>query len=271
MKVFSLGTFKELILRIAEDKKTRLVLALDVSVSLDRTNRDKWNRLKQDLLSRALKILEATSDFLVAVKVNRHLVLPLGLYDLLPILIDEAKEDGLLLIMDAKLNDIGYSNWWIAHHYFNAGFDAIIANPFVGWKGGLDVVFEEAKKRKKGVLLLCYMSHPGAREGYGQYVIIDKNDQRVTRQYIIFAKRALEWSADGVIVGATAPEIISEVKSIVSNECLIFSPGIGAQGGDPRTALGAGADFLIVGRRIYMAQDPRKEAKRLYMEIAALC
>jgi len=42
----------------------------------------------------------------------------------------------MLAIMDAKVNDIGNTNQVIAEYYFSAGFDAIIANPFVvGMKG----------------------------------------------------------------------------------------------------------------------------------------
>ncbi len=54
--------------------------------------------------------------------------------------------EGLLAIMDAKVNDIGNTNQIIADYYFAAGFDAIIANPFVGWEEGLKPLFETSKK-----------------------------------------------------------------------------------------------------------------------------
>ena len=41
----------------------------------------------------------------------------------------------------------------------------------------------------------------------------------------------------------------------------IISPGVGAQGGDPRAAIAAGADMVIVGRAIYQADDPGSEAR----------
>ena len=44
----------------------------------------------------------------------------------------------------------------------------------------------------------------------------------------------------------------------------ILSPGVGPQGGGPDTAVEAGADFVIVGRAIYQAEEPKEEVKRIY-------
>ena len=69
-------------------------------------------------------------------------------------------------IMDAKLNDVGHTNEFMTHSFFDIGFDAIIASPIVGWENGLDTVFAEANSRGKGVMLLVYMSNPGAEAFY---------------------------------------------------------------------------------------------------------
>ncbi len=155
----------------------------------------------------------------------------------------------MLAIMDAKVNDIGNTNQIIAEYYFAAGFDAIIANPFVGWEEGLKPLFEVSKKLNRGVILLTYMSHKGASEGYGQ-TIIDAQTGEKTLQYISFARKALMWGADGVVVGATVPQKIAEVKQILQDKVDIYSPGVGAQGGAAETAIKAGASYLIVGREI---------------------
>jgi orotidine-5'-phosphate decarboxylase len=42
----------------------------------------------------------------------------------------------------------------------------------------------------------------------------------------------------------------------------IFSPGVGAQGGDPKQAIAAGSDYLIIGRSIYAEGNPSVAAKR---------
>jgi orotidine-5'-phosphate decarboxylase len=163
--------------------------------------------------------------------------------------------------MDAKVNDIGATNQVIADYYFAAGFDAIIANPFVGWDEGLKPLFDVAKRLERGVILLTYMSHKGASEGYGQTIINPAVEK--TPQYLSFAKKALEWGADGVVVGATYPEKIAEVKQIVGGNVAIFSPGVGAQGGAAETALKAGASYIIVGREITLSDNPEQAAHKL--------
>jgi orotidine-5'-phosphate decarboxylase len=165
----------------------------------------------------------------------------------------------MLAIMDAKVNDIGNTNQVIAEYYFAAGFDAIIANPFVGWEEGMKPLFEVAKRSNRGVILLTYMSHRGAIEGYGQNTTDAETGAKIP-QYVAFARRALAWGADGVVVGATVPQKIAEVKTILQDKVDIYSPGVGAQGGAAETAIKAGADYLIVGREIANSPDPEKSA-----------
>jgi len=206
--------------------------------------------------------LEKVHPYICALKVNRQLVLPLGLFNGLQGILKLAQEKGLPTIMDCKINDVGYTNRAIAQYYFKAGFDAVTANPFVGWDEGLQPVFELAKSKRRGVILLVYMSHRGAQEGYGQ-TIRDLKTKSLVPQYVAFAKKALEWKADGAVVGATYPEKIREIRSILEDYVPIFSPGVGAQGGDIKTTLKAGSRYLIVGRAITLAADPTETARSI--------
>jgi orotidine-5'-phosphate decarboxylase len=113
------------------------------------------------------------------------------------------------------------------------------------------------------------MSHKGACEGYGQ-TIIDAQTGEKTLQYISFAKKALMWGADGVVVGATVPQKIAEVKQILHDKVDIYSPGVGAQGGAAETAIKAGASYLIVGREITNSIDPAAAARSLCESIKGL-
>ena len=85
--------------------------------------------------------------------------------------------------------------------------------------------------------------------------------------YKIFAKRARNWDADGVIVGATYPEIIREVKKILGEEIPIISPGVGAQGASARNAIDAGSSYIIAARSICNAEDPAAAARSLVEEM----
>ena len=239
----------------AKSKNSQIVLALDFPYEAAE-NRDK-------VLVKAQKILKAVHPYICAVKINHHLVLPLGTFDGVQQLVEKIRGQGLLAIMDAKVNDIGATNQVIAEYYFAAGFDAIIANPFVGWEEGLKPLFEVSKRLNRGVILLTYMSHKGASEGYGQTIIDAETGEKIL-QYVSFARKALKWGADGVVVGATYPEKIAEIKQILGAKIPIYSPGVGAQGGAAETALKAGASYLIVGREITLSVDPAQAARTLY-------
>jgi orotidine-5'-phosphate decarboxylase len=247
-------SFKAKMEEAAKNKESRVVLALDFPF--------RSPEKREDLLAKAQDVLEAVQPYVCAVKINHHLVLPLGTFDGVQRLVTRIHEKGLLAIMDCKANDIGATNQVIAEYYYAAGFDALIANPFVGWEEGLKPIFGIARKLQRGVILLAYMSHKGANEGYGQ-TIYDEEAGTKTAQYVSFAKKALKWAADGVVVGATYPEKIREIHEILRENLPIYSPGIGVQGGAAETALKAGARYLIVGRGITLATNPSAVAKRL--------
>ncbi|MEM2970881.1 MAG: orotidine 5'-phosphate decarboxylase [Candidatus Bathyarchaeia archaeon] len=246
-------SFKARMEQTAKNKKSNIVLALDFPFEKS-INRSK-------LLSKANSILEVVHPYVCAVKINHHLVLPLGLFDGVQGLVEKIHDLGMMAMMDCKVNDIGSTNQVIAEYYYAAGFDALIANPFVGWEEGLKPIFEIAHKLQRGVLLLVYMSHKSACEGYGQ-IVVDAETKEVS-QYILFAKKALRWRADGVVVGATYPNKIREVYAIIGESIPIFSPGVGVQGGEIKAALEAGARYLIVGRAIVQSENPAKTAREI--------
>lgn len=240
--------------KVSKEKESNIILALDFPFEKPQ-NRGM-------LFSKAEHILEAVHPYVCAVKINHHLVLPLGTFDGVQKLIEKSHGFGLMTIMDCKVNDIGSTNKVIAEYYYDAGFDALIANPFVGWEEGLKPVFEVAHALHRGVILLVYMSHKGSDEGYGQTVIDAETGIKVP-QYFLFAKKALDWKADGAIIGATYPEKIKEIHKILQDAVPIYSPGIGAQGGEIETAVKAGSRYLIVGRAITQAENPDEAARKI--------
>jgi len=230
---------------------SNIILALDLPTSETHT-----------LLPQSIKVLEAVHPYVCAVKINRQLVLPLGLFNGVQKILQLAHNKKLPTIMDCKINDVGHTNRAIAEYYFKAGFDAVTASPFVGWDGGLQPVFEVATQMHRGVVILVYMSHKGAEEGYGQTVKDPKTGRQVP-QYVVFAQRALLWKADGAVVGATYPEKIREVHAILRDHVPIYAPGVGAQGGDVGATVKAGAHYLIVGRAITADKSPADSARNI--------
>ena len=111
----------------------------------------------------------------------------------------------------------------------------------------------------KSIILLTYMSNPGAEAFYSLMAAQANGTPKPI--FEILTGLAVEWKAHGVVVGATKPEIIKRVRSLAGPSLSIYSPGVGAQGGDPRQAVLAGSTYLIVGRNIYNAPNPAESAK----------
>jgi len=257
-------TFKSKIQKIAKTNNSRIILALDFPFQNPTPNNNIDNIDNNcELLFKADAILEQVYPYICAVKLNHHLVLPLGLFNGVKSLVDKIHAKGLLAIMDAKVNDIGNTNQIIADYYYAAGFDAIIANPFIGWEDGLKPLFEASYRQDKGVILLTCMSHKGAVEGYGQ-TVTDPATGKSVSQYMLFAQKAVAYKADGAVVGATVPEKIKEIYQVLGEQVPIYSPGVGAQGGSATAAIKAGAVYLIVGREIVSAENPADAARKLW-------
>ena len=246
-------SFEERIRNASETNKSRIVLALDLE-----------DPSPKKLADRSREVLRKVSSFICAVKLNRQLVLSLGLRDGVDSIVELAHELSLPTIMDAKLNDVGHTNEFMMRTYADVGFDAIIASPVVGWKDGLEPVFRVADSRGKAVILLVYMSNPGAEMFYSLMVNQGREPSRPVFEQL--TQLAVQWNAHGAIVAATKPEIIRRVRELANGKLRIYSPGVGVQGGDARRAIQSGADYLIVGRSIYQDRDPAKAAELLRNE-----
>ncbi len=228
---------------------SRIILAADVGGAYD------------SRVGRAVSLVTLLRERIVAVKVNWHLLLPYGVIGLRE-LAQSCADEGLPLIADVKLNDIGATNAEAAEILFSNGFDALIANPFVGYEEGIGELLAKSRGMGKAVILLVYMSHGGAREGYGLKVGGEP-------MYLRFARKTKSWGADGAVVSSKSPPIIRRVRSVLGDEQVILSPGVGFQGGDARKAVAAGTDYIIVGRSIVDSKDPSLAADVLNRELEA--
>ena len=89
------------------------------------------------------------------------------------------------------------------------------------------------------------------------------------------AAQAREIGVDGLVCSA---EEAAALRSLVGTSMALVTPGIrpaGAEAGDqkrvmtPSRAIAAGADYLVVGRPIVAAADPKAAAEAIVAEIAA--
>jgi orotidine-5'-phosphate decarboxylase len=94
----------------------------------------------------------------------------------------------------------------------------------------------------------------------------------------VVARRATQARDIGVDGLVCSPEEAANVRRIVDGSLTLVTPGIrpaGASAGDqkriatPSAAIAAGADYLVVGRPILAAEDPKAAAEAIVAEIAA--
>jgi orotidine-5'-phosphate decarboxylase len=88
------------------------------------------------------------------------------------------------------------------------------------------------------------------------------------------ARQARELGVDGLV---SSPEEAAHLRKIIGSEMVLVTPGIrpaGAAAGDqkrimtPGRAIAAGADYLVVGRPVVEAADPKAVAESIHAEIA---
>ena len=210
--------------------------------------------------SKTLRNIKLLNNYLCGIKINFHLFLQLDKKQISKIN-KTAHDFGLQCIADIKLNDIGNTNLVTAENLWELGFDALIVNPIMG-NQSLKNLIQNSHRMDKGVISLCHMSAPEARSSYELNIIKQKNSEKIPL-YHIFLEWAIKNKSDGIIVGATYPDIIQFCKQKVGKKMKIYSPGVGTQGGNPSVAKKLGSDFLIVGRTILNAKNPTQIAKKL--------
>lgn len=207
-------------------KEKRLIIALDVLEA-----------------ERAVEIAEATASQCDAFKVNYPLVLATGLG-----IVDTLGRFGEVLC-DFKVADIPATNRLIVEQVFDHGASGVIVHGFPG-ADSLRACVEVAQGE---VFVVTAMSHPGA-------------ERFLLPQAQELARLAVEEKAAGIVVGATRPAMIRELRETIGS-LRILAPGVGVQGGSPVEALRAGADYLIVGRTITQSENPSGAADQILSEI----
>ena len=153
------------------------------------------------------------------------------------------------VILDAKRGDIGSTAQRYAIEAFDRyGADAVTANPYLG-RDSLQPFLDRADR---GVVILCRTSNPGAGDLQDLVAAREGGEARPLYQHVA-EKVAREWNGNGncmLVVGATWPEQLRDVRAIVGDDLPFLVPGVGAQGGDAeavvRNAKSADGTGLVV-------------------------
>jgi len=183
-------------------------------------------------------IVDATAEYACAFKPQIAHFAAQGAEDALARLIAyiHAAHPGTPVILDAKRGDIGST----AQHYASEAFDryradAVTANPYLG----SDSLAPYLDRADRGVVVLCRTSNPGAADLQDLPVAGADGTARPLYQRVA-EKAARDWNRSGnlsLVVGATWPAQLGEVRAIVGPSIPLLVPGIGAQGGDLEAVL----------------------------------
>lgn len=226
------------------------------------------------------EIIAATDDLVCAYKINLAFYEAQGSAGYAAL--EQAIKDvpsSVPVIADAKRGDIGNTARAYASAVFDVlGCDAVTVSPYLGGDS-LEPFLDYADR---GVFILCRTSNPGGRDF--QSLEVDYQGQKLPL-YQVVARKSGDWNKNGnvgLVVGATAPEELAEVRRL-QPEMPLLVPGIGAQGGDLAATLRHGlrvdhAGVIINSSRgiIYaskgadFAEAARRAADELRLEINRL-
>ena len=180
------------------------------------------------------RIIDATHDHAACYKPNAAFYEDADGWRALRETIAYAHGKGVPVLLDAKRADIGNTTRRYAEALDDA--DAITVNPYMG----RDSLQPFLDREEKGVFVLCRTSNPGGG---------DLQDLELASGEPLYERVAAlgdVWNANGnvgLVVGATAPEELAEIREIVP-EIPFLVPGVGAQGGDAEAAVEHGlADY----------------------------
>ena len=224
--------------------RDRLIVALDVST-----------------LSETERIIDRLGDAVSFYKIGYQLVLEGGL-PLASALVAAGKR----VFLDLKLHDIGNTVARGVDGAARLGATFLTVHAYPQTMRAAVEARGATLKILAVTVLTSYNDADLAEAGYGVGVAQLAADR---------ATRAKTIGVDGLVC---SPQEAAALRAIVGDDLILVTPGIrpaGAARGDqkriatPAAAIAAGADFLVVGRPIVEAQDPRAAAEAIIEEIAA--
>lgn len=217
-------------------------------------------------------IIDQTADLVCAYKPNAAFYKEVNLQKTVEFI--KRVHPDIPVILDAKRGDIGSTNESYAKAIFDdLGVDAVTVHPYLG-KESLQPFLD---RENKGIIVLVKTSNPGAGE-FQDLTVYPERNRRGKPLYQIVAEHIKAWNINGnlgVVVGATYPEELKEIRDIVG-DMPILVPGIGAQGGDLKATMENGLDsnnqgvIINSSRGIIFAPNPREAALKLTNQIKSL-
>lgn len=257
--------FKEKLEKIVDKNNSLLCVGLDIDK--EKIPGFLFKESKNPYLDFNKKVVDSTKDLVCAYKLNMAFYEVFGIegHKLLKETIKYIPKD-IITILDGKRNDIGNTAKKYAQSLFETlNADAVTINPYLGFDGVKPFI----EYKNKCSFILCRTSNPSAK---------DFQDLKIgpVELYLRVAEKIKEWNKNnnvGAVVGATYPEELKQIRSLLGENSIILIPGIGAQGGDVKKTIKYGTDkegknaIINSSRGIIYSEDIRKSAIRLRDEL----
>ena len=234
--------------------KDRLIVALDVATLAEE--------------EKALRELGGTVSFF---KVGNQLFTAAG-----PRAVEAIKETGAKVFLDLKYHDIPNTVERTAQSACDLGVDLFNVHAL----GGFEMMecaakavwnWSEEKGRPGpkilGVTVLTSLSEASLKDVMGE------TNRTLEEEVLMLARMASSAGLDGVVA---SPEEIVPIKEACGKEFIVLTPGVRPQGSEmgdqkrvltPGEAIRRGADYLVVGRPILSALNPREVAGAILKEM----
>jgi orotidine-5'-phosphate decarboxylase len=242
------ANFADRLARAVERKRSQLVVGLDPRLDvlpMELRGEAVLGRASAaSAIARFSKgIVDAVGPYVVAVKPQAAFFEALGSDGIraLEEVCAYARGAGLLVLLDAKRNDIGSTARAYTAAYLEPDedgdplADAMTATPYLGLDS-LEPFLAACRRHGSGVFLLVRTSNAGAADV--QDAIL--SDGRPLWQHL--ATLVADWgeplvgegglSSVGAVVGATHPRAVSEARRLMPQTPILL-PGVGAQGATP--------------------------------------
>jgi len=266
-------TFFSFLERRVDDCSSLLCIGLDPHIP------DLKERSAASALDFCLSLVKQTARYAAAFKPNAAFFEVFGaegwtaLRQVIEAVQEESNRMGSMIpvILDAKRGDIASTAEAYAKSAFeNLGAHCITLNPYLG----KDSIEPFLGYPEKGVFLLCKTSNASAGDLQDVPVMLMGSDTPMP-MYRYVAQLAQQWNVNnniGIVVGATHPQIMSNIRASVP-DMWFLAPGIGAQGGELELALKAGLRkdgkgiLISVSRSIARAEKPGLAAAELRDQI----
>jgi orotidine-5'-phosphate decarboxylase len=234
--------------------KDRLIVALDVATLAEE--------------EKALRELGGTVSFF---KVGNQLFTAAG-----PRAVEAIKKTGAKVFLDLKYHDIPNTVERTAQAACDLGVDLFNVHALGGFemmecaaKAVWNWTQEHGRPGPKvlGVTVLTSLSEASLKDVMGE------TNRTLEEEVLMLARMASSAGLDGVVA---SPEEIVPIKEACGKEFIVLTPGVRPQGSEmgdqkrvltPGEAIRRGADYLVVGRPILSALNPREVAGAILKEM----